>query len=61
MKSGSKNTIVNINDRKFLDCSNKVLSTAVNRPTVVTGTLNDGVGNNGLSYGADTTFHRTYF
>ena len=34
---------------------------AVNRPTVVTSVLNDSVGHNGLSYGADTTFHRTYF
>ena len=26
-----------------------------------TCTENDSVGHNGLSYGADTTFHRTYF
>jgi len=63
-KLGSSNMMVNINDRKFFGLLQQgwtaVLS-AVKRPTVVTWTLNDSVGHNGLSYGADATFHRTYF
>jgi len=51
-------TMVNINDRKFfvlLEQGWTAVLSAVNRPTVVTWTLNDNVGHSGFSYGADTT------